>query len=148
MKFKQILYLFFSMALGYGLGQQGQNLWATPYPQSSAHEAASAAVHGLGSDVNVFGNRDTSAEFIQRATFNPATTDTTDIAIHQSALQTNTYAVAYSGTPFVWWAGTSDTSQVLVSVDSVGTTSFRSRIISPVSTNVNLSDGRYVVLGN
>lgn len=94
------------------------------------------------------GNLSASGEFIQRGTFNPPALGSVDTAIYVSSDQTVSFAVAFSSTPFVMWAGTTDAANNhWGAIDSITTTSFRFSDIGDTSAE-NLANGRFVALGS
>ena len=112
---------------------------------STGHDVA-AAVHGLPASVNVLGNRAAAGEFVQRATFNPAALDVTASLIYVSAAVGVTFAVAFSSTPFVAWAGTSGAELIDGMVFSITTTGCSIRAFG-VNSGQDAADGRYIALG-
>ena len=169
MKFKQLLAIIFVFALGYGLGQQGGILWATDWPRSTGggggthpvnlasdvtgelpHSETSddvAQVHGLGASVNVLGNRAASGEFVQRASFNPGAAGTVDQTVYIGT-KSETWAVAYSATPYIAGVGSSSDANLYgATAFNVSTTAAVISWFATVSGE-DLADMRYVVLGN
>lgn len=91
---------------------------------SSAHRAASAAVHGLPASVNVVGNRNAAGEFFQRGSV--AVSGTLSAATSLGFLtQTGvTFPVAFGSTPVVTLGLSNTASLFMVGANSVSTTGF------------------------
>ncbi|KKL22780.1 hypothetical protein LCGC14_2431980 [marine sediment metagenome] len=170
-KFAQILALVFALAFGYGLGQHTQDLFATDYPGGGGgthpvnlasdvtgelpHGSTSddtANVHGLGSNVNVLGNRDASGEFVQRAAYTHTAAGSADID-----QETKTFAVAYSSAPISVLItsspdGTSTSAIAVGFADALTTTTFRSSLVTLDAGTTNLDNATYnltyISLGN
>ncbi|HEB26528.1 MAG TPA: hypothetical protein ENI05_01955 [Porticoccus sp.] len=170
-KFGQILALVFMLAFGYGLGQHAQDLFATDYPTGGAgggthpvnlasdvtgelpHGETSddaANVHGLGSSVNVLGNRDASGEFIQRATTGVGNTTGTDRTMSTNAAATITFSTAYSATPLAVVAspsaGTVDIAGG-VGISDLATTGFTRVVVMEGVSRTGLSV-YWIAVGN
>ncbi|KKM22186.1 hypothetical protein LCGC14_1627830 [marine sediment metagenome] len=168
-KFGQILVLLFALAFGYGLGQQSQDLFATDLPGGGGgthpvnlasdvtgelpHGSTSddaANVHGLGSSVNVLGNRDASGEFVQRAAFSHSAGSAT------SDDETKTFAIAFSSAPIAVIVtgdgqGSAVTNVALYTAESFTTTTFRSQIFTNDGvTNLATATygATYIAVGN
>jgi len=168
-KFAQILALVFALAFGYGLGQHTQDLFATDYPGGGGgthpvnlasdvtgelpHGSTSddaANVHGLGSSVNVLGNRDASGEFVQRAAFSHSAGSAT------SDDETKTFAIAFSSAPIAVIVtgdgqGSAVTNVALYTAESFTTTTFRSQIFTNDGvTNLATATygATYIAVGN
>ena len=169
-KFKQLLAIIFVFALGYGLGQQGGILWATDWPRGGAgggtHPVNLASdvtgelphgstsddsdqVHGLGASVNVLGNLDAASEFIQRGSFDPLIVSSgTNLTYEQSGDRTITFGTAFSNTPFVMMAGSSDaSSRSWFTVFALSTTTALARTYD-TNDSENPANGRFVALGD
>lgn len=156
-----------TVVLGVVIFLCAQWLYATTYPKGAAgihpvslssdvtgtlpHASTSndaANVHGLGASVNVLGNLDASGEFIQRTTTNPATGDAGAGSRYSGNNNTLTYGTAFSSTPFVMFAGSTDTElQCACYIFSVGTTTASYRIDS-VNANDDSDQARWVILGS
>lgn len=67
---------------------------------SSAHVAASSAVHGLPANAFVLGNKGAAGEFVQRGSGTTGATETA-FTIYYSANGAVTFAVAFATTPYV-----------------------------------------------
>ena len=169
-KFTQVLALVFTLAFGYGLGQHTQDLFATDYPRGGSgggthpvnlatdvtgelpHGSTSddaAQVHGLGASVNVLGNLDASGEFIQRNDFDPLVVSSgTNLTYEQSGDRTITFGTAFSNTPYVMIAGSTDaSSRSWFTVFALSTTTVLARTYDP-NDSENPSNGRFVALGD
>jgi hypothetical protein len=102
--------------------------WATP-----AHNAASAAVHGLPSGANVLGNKSAAGEFVQRG-INTAGGGSTNSGnyVHYSASATITFAVAFSSSPVVVAVAVAVSSIGASCINSVSTIGFNAATLGPV----------------
>ena len=113
---------------------------------ANVHNVA-AAVHGLGASVNVLGNRSASAEFVQRGSLNPAAAGVSDNPVYK-ATDAVTFAVAFSATPYVMPAGTTDNNADVIASHAlnVSTTGFTFQLAN-VTSGGNFADARWVALG-
>ena len=162
-KFGQILALVLTLAFGYGLGQNVQDLLATDYPGGGGgthpvnlasdvtgelpHGSTSddaANVHGLPASVNVLGNRTASGEFIQRLNTDDLTTSGGVTFFNISG--TITFAVAFSANPIVIPGGTETNTSHFAGAKSVSTTTFDLQTYGTADTTAHNNIG-WVALG-
>ena len=114
---------------------------------NTTHKDASAAIHGLGASVNVLGNRDASGEFVQRATTNPGAAGSGDQPVYDVALAI-TFGTAFSNAPYVSIAGsTDDSAYVSGFAEKITTTGFSYSGLTRTGSE-NLTDLRYIALGD
>mgnify|MGYP001616542960 FL=1 len=111
---------------------------------STAHIAASAAVHGLPASVNVLGNRSAAGEFVQRSTVASMTTSGAISFYHVSSAVT--FAVAFSATPIVCPGGTTSDVVHFGGVQAVTTTGFSYRRLSNTDSQAASNIG-WIALG-
>ncbi len=104
-------------------------------------------VHGLGSSVFVMGNLISAGDSLQYAATNPGAVGSSDQAVYRLNIAI-TFPTAYSGTPDgVGSAGSTDTSGLMASAsDALTTTGMSFKILSNTSAE-NLTDVRYMVIG-
>ena len=116
---------------------------------ADAHIDASTAVHGLTANVNVLGNRNAAAEFVQRGSFNPPSNGTYGYSpVYMGGPSGVTFAVAFSSTPHVAYAGSSDADNPQMgAISAITTTGFSIRMWG-VNSGQDLADGRYIALGS
>jgi hypothetical protein len=92
--------------------------WTTP-----AHNATSAAVHGLPSGANVLGNKSAAGEFVQRGRLASTTTGGSGVTT-SIVLDAVTFPVAFSSAPIVLCGGSTDAVSALSCARSITTTGF------------------------
>jgi len=119
--------------------------WYEVFRDVVGHNVA-ANVHGLGSSVNVLGNRDASAEFIQRGTLNPPDLGSGGSTIYIGGAFTVTFAVAFSTSPKVCPGGTKDNQIESAFCFNISTTGFSYRAYGTTASEAN-TDGEWVALG-
>ena len=104
-------------------------------------------VHGLGSSVFVMGNLISAGDSLQYAATNPGAVGSGDQSVYRLNIAV-TFPTAYSGTPdAVGSAGSTDTSGLMASAsDALTTTGMTFKILSNTSAE-NLTDVRYMVVG-
>lgn len=111
---------------------------------SGSNHGDSSAVHGLGTSVNVLGNRAASGEFVQRSSFDPDLTASAE-SIYDAA-NTVTFAVAYSSTPFVMGGGGTGGGSNATFSTSITTTNFSAKTWTK-GAGGDLTYQSYVALG-
>ena len=115
------------------------------HAQIDTHLAASAAVHGLGANVNVLGNRAAAGEFVQRASLDPGALAGAGGDVY-SGTTAVTFAVAFSSTPFVAFAGMTDNAPIVGSAIAILTTGCTIQLLG-INVSQNAADARYIALG-
>lgn len=125
MNFKQILALVFALSLGYGLGQQGGRLWATPYPTGGGGTANVLTNTNGQQGIN---NIDAANEEIQRGSYNPVVTDGTGSTIYLSTGDSAiSFGEAFSAAPIVLYGGSTATLDQFQIIKGITTSDFDTR---------------------
>ena len=106
----------------------------------------STTLLGLPANVNVLGSRTASGEFIQHATLDPPTAGTTGQTLYASSGSAVSYAVAFSSTPKVAWAGTTENVDSFGFATQITTTGFTLKIWSRTSGE-DLTNGAWIAHG-
>lgn len=131
-----------------GIGTPGQVLEANPGAtavQYSTHPTAhnvAANVHGLPASVNVLGNRNAAAEYVQRGS--SALTPSSAITISNYGTAAVTFPVAFSGTPIVVCGGTGSVQVLWYTSYNPTTTGFT---LYGLRSSADAGTGTYIALG-